>query len=155
MSTVANRLIVNYPSTPPNSSFRGANAIAACLALPKTVTASCSPRIPLEDTGGSGTADSHWRESIFKDELMTGYIAAAGVAMPLSRMSLGAMADLGYVTNPAAADVYNFGSSLRQSLDAIRLPEDASEMRLTETLAGPIASISHSGAVTRIERKVQ
>ncbi len=39
--------------------------------------------VPVEATGGSGTALSHWRESVFTNELMTGW-AGPGTNLPLS-----------------------------------------------------------------------
>lgn len=62
--------------------------------------------IPLETLGGTGTRDSHWRETILDRELMTGYIEGPGVAMPLSAITVGALADYGYIVNTAAADPY-------------------------------------------------
>jgi hypothetical protein len=29
--------------------------------------------VPVENSGGSGTRDAHWRESEFGNEVMTGY----------------------------------------------------------------------------------
>jgi hypothetical protein len=60
----------------------------------------------VENTGGSGTADAHWRESVFGKELMTGYYNP-GSPNPLSRVTVGAMADLGYLVNMNAADSYS------------------------------------------------
>jgi hypothetical protein len=62
--------------------------------------------VPLETQGGSGTAGSHWSESVFGDELMTGYSPASNHA-PLSILTIGALADLGYTVNYAAADTYS------------------------------------------------
>src|SRR5262245_64879246 len=31
-------------------------------------------KVPVENMGGPGTADVHWRESVLGDELMTGFI---------------------------------------------------------------------------------
>jgi hypothetical protein len=53
---------------------------------------------------GVGTRDSHWRESVFKTELMTGYVSTT--SNPLSTVTIGALADQGYVVNYAAADPY-------------------------------------------------
>lgn len=50
--------------------------------------------VPLETTGGSGTAGAHWSEAVFGKELMTGYLNKAYA--PLSAMSAYALADLGY-----------------------------------------------------------
>jgi subtilisin family serine protease len=62
--------------------------------------------VPLENTGGPGTANSHWRETVFAAELMTGYAEMPGTAMPISRITVGALQDLGYQVNYAKADPY-------------------------------------------------
>ena len=61
-------------------------------------------RVPLENTGGPGTAGSHWRETIFRNELMSGFIADPG--NPLSRVTVGSLQDIGYTVNLAAAEPY-------------------------------------------------
>lgn len=58
--------------------------------------------VPVEATGGSGTAGSHWRESVFGSELMTGWIGAG--SNPLSRVTVGGLSDLGYGVDLGAAD---------------------------------------------------
>jgi hypothetical protein len=63
--------------------------------------------VPLETGGGAGTAGAHWSEAIFDREIMTGESEAGGVPMPLSRITIGAFADLGYTVNYAAADAYS------------------------------------------------
>ncbi|MFN7149706.1 MAG: leishmanolysin-related zinc metalloendopeptidase [Microthrixaceae bacterium] len=69
--------------------------------------------VPLETTGGAGTRDSHWRESIFDDEIMTGYLNSG--TNPLSRLTIGSLADLGYHVDLGAADAYSLpGASLRR-----------------------------------------
>lgn len=60
--------------------------------------------VPVENSGGEGTADSHWRESVFKNELMSGFIAASG--NPLSRLTAASLQDLGYKVNLSAAEPY-------------------------------------------------
>ncbi len=66
--------------------------------------------VPVENTGGPGTADSHWRESVFRNELMTGFVGAAG--NPLSRMTVGSLKDLGYVVDMNAAEAYELPNLL-------------------------------------------
>jgi hypothetical protein len=61
--------------------------------------------VPVENTGGDGTADSHWRESVFKNELMSGFIGSAG--NPLSRLTAASLQDLGYKVNLSAAEAYS------------------------------------------------
>lgn len=53
---------------------------------------------------GQGTRDGHWREHVFSNELMTGYINNAG--NPLSILTIGSMMDLGYQVDFGAADFY-------------------------------------------------
>ena len=60
--------------------------------------------VPVENTGGEGTRDSHWRESTFRSELMTGYINSRN---PLSTVTVGALRDLGYTVSEARADAFS------------------------------------------------
>jgi hypothetical protein len=60
--------------------------------------------VPVENTGGPGTRDSHWREIIFRNELMSGFIARAG--NPLSRVTTASLGDLGYQVDLDAAEPY-------------------------------------------------
>jgi hypothetical protein len=60
--------------------------------------------VPVENTGGPGTRDSHWRDSVFKNELMTGFVAGAG--NPISAMTVGSLQDLGYVVDFSKAEPY-------------------------------------------------
>ena len=71
--------------------FTGANAEAAY-----------GGPVPLEDTGGSSTAGSHWDEDTFapngelmSNELMTGFFVPGETTL-LSDTTIGALADLGY-----------------------------------------------------------
>jgi hypothetical protein len=81
--------------------FIGARAVAEYNAMFGT----SATGVPVEGTpAAEGTRDGHWRESVFGNELMTGYIAAAN--NPLSRLTVASLADLGYTVNMAAADPY-------------------------------------------------
>ena len=81
--------------------YVGEHAVAAYDALLPGV----QTHVPLEAMGGAGTAGSHWSESVFDKELMTGY-AEASPPMPLSVVTIGALRDLGYDVNYAAADPF-------------------------------------------------
>jgi hypothetical protein len=65
-----------------------------------------APKVPVENTGGGGTRDAHWRESVHNAELMTGWIEGGGTPNPLSIITIASLADLGYAVNMAAADPY-------------------------------------------------
>lgn len=60
--------------------------------------------IPVENTGGLGTRDSHWRETVFKNELMTGTLNPGST--PLSAITANQFADIGYAVNPSVADPF-------------------------------------------------
>jgi len=70
-------------------------------------------KVPLENcvTGvpascGAGTLYSHWRESTFYNELMTGYLNSGAPSNPLSVLTIALMQDIGYQVNYAAAQTY-------------------------------------------------
>lgn len=69
-----------------------------------------SRRVPLENTGGPGTADSHWREIIFRNELMSGFIGDGG--NPISRVTIGSLQDIGYTVDMDAAEAYTLPNLL-------------------------------------------
>jgi hypothetical protein len=89
-----------------NPLFVGAQATAQYNSIFHTHAAG----VPVENSGGSGTRDSHWREGVFGAELMTGYLNG-GVANPLSRVTVASLADLGYQVNLNAADAYTPAAS--------------------------------------------
>ena len=62
-------------------------------------------KVPVEDTGGAGTRDGHWRESVFNTELMTGFLDAQQLN-PLSDITIASLEDVGYTINPDAADAF-------------------------------------------------
>jgi leishmanolysin len=84
-----------------NPSFAGAGAMAEYRLLRG---GGRRRRVPVENTGGLGTADSHWRETVFRNELMSGFIAAPG--NPLSRMTAASLGDLGYQVDIDAGEPY-------------------------------------------------
>jgi hypothetical protein len=60
--------------------------------------------VPVENTGGQGTRDTHWRNSVLGNELMTGFISGSGNV--ISAITIGSLMDLGYQVNFGAADPY-------------------------------------------------
>jgi hypothetical protein len=89
-----------------NPRFTGELAVAEYQALGGDGT------VPVENLGGEGTRDGHWRQVTFGNERMTGFSAPAGVFQPLSRVSLASLADLGYTVSLDAADEYSLGRAL-------------------------------------------
>jgi hypothetical protein len=64
----------------------------------------CAPPPASPASCGAGTFNSHWRETPFFNELMTGYLNAG--ANPASRLTIGAMEDLGYTVDYNASEPY-------------------------------------------------
>ncbi|MCP2014837.1 uncharacterized protein YjdB [Deinococcus sp. HSC-46F16] len=77
--------------------------------------------VPVEDSYGEGTKCGHWKKSVFGAELMTGFVGRG--QMPLSRLTLGALADLGYSVNYAAADAYAMSNVAAQGLETFPIVE--------------------------------
>ena len=99
-----------------NPTFVGARAMAEWNQL------GGAGNVPVENLGGAGTRDSHWRESTFGDELMTGYVSYG--SNPLSRMSIASLADMGYHVDLARADAYSLsGSGFLRRMQAAPLGE--------------------------------
>lgn len=91
-----------------NPTFTGARGVAEYSQLGRTGS------VPVENAGGPGTRDSHWRELTFGNELMTGYIDYS--SNPLSRLSIASLADMGYHVDLGVADSYSLpaGAAVRQ-----------------------------------------
>jgi len=67
-------------------------------------------KLLIELTGGAGTACGHWSEAQLQSELMTGFLTLnpkTGIS-ELSRITVGALQDLGYTCNLNAADNFIF-----------------------------------------------
>jgi Ca2+-binding RTX toxin-like protein len=62
------------------------------------------PNVPIENVGGAGSANVHWRESLFGSELMSSVLDSG--SNPLSRVTAAAMADIGYLVDLNFADPY-------------------------------------------------
>lgn len=122
--------------------FTGANALAKFDLAGGD--AYVGAKVPVENQGGQGTADAHWRESVFDNELMTGYVNSYNNL--LSAVSIGSMQDLGYDVDYSQADPYQILTSLRTgSSKTIKLHNDI--------LRGPIRIINRQGKIVGTYRK--
>ena len=63
----------------------------------------------------AGGLDGHWREAVFASELMT---ATFSSGQPLSKVSIGALADLGYSVSYGQAESYTLPSTTSSRLEA-------------------------------------
>lgn len=101
--------LLRSPSLPnqpgADTNFSGQRALAA-FNLVGGSAYTAGAKVPVENRlGGSGTRDGHWRESVFRTELMTG-ILNSSVPNLLSRVSVASLWDLGYQVNLSGADAY-------------------------------------------------
>lgn len=103
---------------------------------------SCAVDIPVEAGGGRGTALSHWRETTFGNELLTGYYSAGGNV--LSVMTVGSLEDLGFVVNRAAADAGLPAASIRGATLT------APSQREWERQRRPVGSVTPDGRLRRL-----
>jgi len=90
--------------------FTGASAVAEY----NTIFGTTGNFVPVEAGGGPGTAGGHWDEATFDNELMTGYLNG-GTQNPISRVTVGALRDMGYQVNLNAADAYSRPATTRKA----------------------------------------
>ncbi len=76
---------------------------------------------PVEEDFGPGSALGHWDETAFNTELMTPFAEASLVATPLSAVTIGALADLGYGVNLSAADAFTLPLPLLALRDGVKV----------------------------------
>ena len=77
-------------------------------------------KVPVEDQYGPGTADGHWRESVFLTELMTGLLDFGGT--PLSAITIASFADLGYTVDGTQAEPFSLVIPAIQPQGVRRVP---------------------------------
>ncbi|HSU17598.1 leishmanolysin-related zinc metalloendopeptidase [Longimicrobium sp.] len=138
-SLVQNASPVGGP--PLDTYYSGTNGIAGFNSIGGS-TYTGGNKVPVENTGSSGTINVHWRESVLANELMTGY-ANAG-PMPLSLLTVRSLQDFGYTVNTGAADAFFLTLSARQgpAPGAIPLGNDVMDL--------PLTSVDRQGRATRI-----
>lgn len=88
-------------STPLDTHFNGVHAIAGFDQIGGT-TYTGGQKVPVENAAGPGSINSHWRESVLANELMTPFLNAG--TNPLTVLTVLSLRDLGYVVNPLSAD---------------------------------------------------
>jgi hypothetical protein len=124
--------------------FTGSQAVAAFNAIGGSVFV--GNKVPVEGTGGPGTRNSHWRETVFKGELMTGFLNNG--ANPLSIVTVTSLADMGYTVDPGQADAFAI-------VPPFTLPSMVSGtgVLLDDVWNGPLFSIDEQGTVRRVPRR--
>lgn len=105
--------------------------------------------VPVEDEFGKGTKCGHWDEGIFDNELMTGFAEAPGVTMPLSKLTIGSLQDVGYDVDYASFDNYKLPSCL-PNCTALKEPGGTDELLLKEKLLYPKFAVDAQGNIKPI-----
>ena len=146
-STVTPLLIVNAGT--PQTAFTGAAGIRGCQQAGDVPT-DCLPAIPLENSGGPGSADEHWRWSVFGNELMTAVLPAPGTPKLLSSMTVGSLADLGYQTNGNVADTYTIPSAVAASSMNLRVALRPTRSDVREVVLKPRFTVTRDGVTSVI-----
>ena len=101
--------------------------------------------VPVENSGGGGTRDVHWRETILRNELMTGFLNSG--TNPLSALTAASLRDEGYIVNDAVSDPFSFGAALQAAISA---GSSSFSVGHTSLITPFVRMIDRTGQVRRI-----
>jgi hypothetical protein len=100
-------------------------------------------KVPVANLADEGSSDSHWRESVLDNELMTP-LFDSGIYNPLSAISLQSLADLGYTIDISQADSYSkVFSSPPRSVTTPRPVLDLGD----DVRRGPVVVVDQKGRI--------
>jgi hypothetical protein len=122
--------------------FTGVNGIAGFDAIGGT-TYTGGQKVPVENTGGPGTVNGHWREGVLLNELMTGFIS--GTSQPMSLVTVKALQDLGYIVDESKADPFALTLSVMDAPKNVRAPL----MMFNDIDTGPVYAVDALGRIVR------
>ena len=104
-------------------------------------------KVPVENLGGGGSANLHWRSSVLRGELMRP-LNALGAPETFSAITIQSMADLGYTVDVSLAEPY--------TLPARRAAAGEEPGRVVnlgdDVLTGPLQVVDPAGRVVRVLR---
>lgn len=92
----------SVPGAPREPTFSGEQAIAANALF--TDSEIPNDFVQVESEGGQGTANSHWDDGIYANELMTGFLNSG--SNPLSILTIASLRDIGLVVDDCAGEDY-------------------------------------------------
>jgi hypothetical protein len=118
MGTIWARLGLLEGAGTANPVFTGENAMREFATLMRTDEPA---PVPVENRGGRGTRDGHWRDLVFANELMTGFLNIG--PNPVSRVTLAALEDMGYQVSFDAADDFTLPGFLELAILGITARE--------------------------------
>ncbi|MDE2664419.1 MAG: Ig-like domain-containing protein [Gemmatimonadota bacterium] len=127
----------------PDTHFTGPLAIAAFDAAGGTDYPGA--KVPVENRGGEGSRNSHWRDTVLALELMRPF-QRLGVAEPLSAITIQSLADFGYEVDATQAEPYRLPSP-----DLARALEAAPKIPYGDDIwRGPLIFVDPNGRITRV-----
>jgi hypothetical protein len=127
-----------------DTSFEGRHALAEFEALGGD--GYDGQKVPVENTGGKGVANGHWRESVFGNELMTPFMSRLNGK--LSTLTIASLEDIGYVVSYDEADEYEWPPPREVHLDfeAAALDEQEPNIDLSsDQLELPLQRVGRNG----------
>ena len=104
-------------------------------------------KVPVENLGGGGSANLHWRGSVLRGELMRP-LNALGEPETFSAITIQSMADLGYTVDAGLAEPYTLPSRRAAAGEEPGRVVDLGE----DVLTGPLQVIDAAGRVVRVLR---
>ncbi len=148
--------LLAYTTNPPGASCRDAAAFSVppgftgAAARAEYTALGGSGNVPVEDEFGPGTRCGHWDEGLFGNELMTGFAEPAGTPMPLSRLTIASLADVGYQVSFDTAEPYSIPSCAPNcgKLQAAAIDQP------WEIVLSPIGFLTPEGTMLRFEDSV-
>lgn len=107
-----------------------------------------SDSVPVQNLGGEGVWNGHWRELVFRTELMTPFIDRG--LNPLSAVSIASLVDIGYGgVDLSVADDYVLPPPLYPVAGRAVAPEGAIDLG-DDILRMPMAVVDRDGNVVRV-----
>ena len=102
-------------------------------------------KVPVENMGGPGSRNSHWRETVLRTELMTPSVRVGG-SNPLSTITIQSLADLGYSVDTTVADPYRLpAADAARDIDPGRLIPYGDDI-----WRGPVVIVDRDGRIVRV-----
>ena len=102
-------------------------------------------KVPVENRGGPGSRNAHWRETVLRTELMTPSVRVGG-SSPLSAITIQSLADLGYSVDTTAADPYRLpDADAARDIDPGRLIPYGDDI-----WRGPVVVVDRDGRIVRV-----
>jgi hypothetical protein len=104
---------------------------------------------PVEGTQNSdGTDCGHWDEAFFDNELMTGFAESPGTTMPISRLTIASLEDIGYEVDYSLAGTYSIPGCSPSCPNLTTQSVD----KPWEKLLKPVGVVNKNGKITLLNQ---